>query len=289
MLDYKKQRKLIALSVLVGIVVVVLTIIYIVNLWTPVPESEKVYQVGKVEYVSKTNEDVLKDYYNDISKMLMNNELDKLVSLVSDDYMKYYNYTANDVKEYIASKKVTNKKLQLSSSTIYNISGYSKVFHLNIKPAGEVYSLDVVVMEKSPNDYKIAFDKFVDVKENAYDKTIESVGLSIKKMTRFLTSVEYKVRITNNYDKAISINANNEFDALNLVTNGNQGIVKKPITLDFANVNVKIPAKSSREYTAVYNIDTSSDYAAYTVMLLKGVAYEGIAGIKNLEFYVNNI
>lgn len=289
MLDYKKQRKLIALSVLVGIVVVVLTIIYIVNLWTPVPEGEKIYQVGKVEYVQKTNEDVLKEYYNDISKMLMNNELDKLVSLVSDDYMKYYNYNAEDLKEYITNKKITNKKLQLSSSSIYNISGYSKVFHLNIKPAGEVYSLDVVVIEKSPNDYRIAFDKFVDVKENAYDKTIESVGLSIKKMTRFLTSVEYKVRITNNYDKAITINSNKEFDALNLVTNGNQGIVKKPITLDFANVNVKIPAKSSREYIAVYNIDTSSDYAAYGVMLLKGVAYEGIVGIKNLEYYINNI
>jgi len=252
----------------------------------PRPEKEKVYEVGEVELVQKSDEDILLKHYENISKMLMESDLDKLASLVSEEYLEYKDYTVEDVKKYITDKGVTGRKLELASSSVYSFNEYTNVFYLDIKASGEVYSLGVVVIEETPNNYKISFDKFVDYKENVYNASLESVGLGIINRTRFLTNVEYRVRITNNYNKAITINSNKEADPLNLV-NGNQGTVRNPITLNFASKVVTIPSGEAREYTVTYNMNGVSDYLIYNVMVLKGVSYEGITGTKNIEYYLN--
>lgn len=286
MLDYNKQRQLIVAVVIGIILVVILTIVYLIFLWTPEPEKEKVYEVGSVDIVQKSEEDILLKYYDEISKMLMASDLDKLASLVSEQYLEYKDYTIEDVKKYIADKNITNKKLELASSSIYSFSEYTNVYYLDIKASGEVYSLGVVVIEESPNNYKLSFDKFVDYKENIYSTSLESIGLVIKNRTRFLTSVDYRVRITNNYDKAITINSKKAANPLNLVSSI-EGTVRSPITLNFSNKVVVIPSGEAREYTVTYNMNGVTDYLVYNVMVLKDVSYEGITGTKDLEYYLN--
>lgn len=283
MLEYERQRKLVVLCVLAIIVVIVLAILYIIGIWMPEPEKEKVFEVGQVEYVKVTDEDVLLQHYETISKLLMNSDIDKLCSLVTNDYLKYNDYTLEDVKKYIEDKNIMNKAVELVNSAIYSIDGYSNVFYLDIKAMGEMYSIGVVVKEYAPGDYEIAFDKFVDYSTESYDSMTNSVNLRVLRTVRFTNSVEYRVRITNGYDKPVTINSDKATAGLILVSSSSQNF-KQPIMLDFANQAVTIGEGQAREYNVSYNITEDIDYLLYKVMVLRGVSYTGLTGTSDLEF-----
>jgi len=286
MLDYKKQRQLIIGCVLAIVVVVILSILYLISIWKPEPEKEKVYEVGNVELVEMDEEKVLKEYYKKISDMLMNSKTDEILNLVAEDYMKYYNYTIDDIKAYIENKNILNKKLELSNGQAYLVDGYSSVYSLDIKAMGEIYSLNIVIREKSPDNYTIAFDKFIDYKEHTYSGVSNSVELRVQKRARFTNSVEYRVRVTNNYDNSISINTNKEADGV-ILANANDGTIKNPILLSFTNQIVTLEPGFSKEFDVAYSMEEELDFYAYNVLLLKGVTYSGLNGTSNLEFYMN--
>lgn len=285
MLDYNRQRKLVVLCVVAIILVVVFTVMYLIDVWTPEPEKQKVYEVGVVESNNIDNSDVLMQYYGEVSEMLMNSKLDDICSKVGEDYLKYYGYTLDDVKKYIADKNIMGKRLELVNSAIYSVVGYNNIFYLDIKAEGEVYSLGVIIRETSPEQYTIALDKFIDYKENVVDEFVNSVGFRVQKQARFINNVVYRVKITNNYDKPITINADREVAPLMLVSSSN-GTIKKPLMSSLTAQEVIIESGHSREYDVSYNIENHMDFIEYNVFVLRGVKYEGVDGVSNLEFYM---
>lgn len=285
MLDYNKQRKLVVACAIAIILVVVFAVISLINIWTPEPEKEKVYEVGVVESINVSESDVLMGYYKEMSEMLMNSKVDDICALIGEDYLKYYEYSVNDVKEQITSKNIMGKRLELVNSAIYSVGGYSNVYYLDIKAEGEVYSIGIVIRETSPKQYTIALDKFIDYKENVNSSFVNSVGFSVQKQVRFVNSIEYKVRLTNNYDKAITINSDKEVAPLILVSSSS-GDIKNPIMTGLTAQEVTMASGQAREYTVSYSVTDFTDFIQYNVFVLRGVKYEGLEGTSNLEFYL---
>ena len=113
MLEYEKQRKLVILGVIGIILVIVISIIALINVWTPEKEKEKVFEVGNIDYSKLEEKNPLIDYYTKISKLLMEENLDELVLLVGEDYLKYYNYSSDDIKKYVEDKNPEGEVIEI--------------------------------------------------------------------------------------------------------------------------------------------------------------------------------
>ena len=106
----------------------------------------------------------------------------------------------------------------------------------------------------------------------------------VQSAARFTTSVEYRVRLTNNYDKEIVINSNRAADPIVLATS--DGTYKKPITAVLGNQALKLSKDNAREYVLTYNINDVSDFHYYNILILRDVGYEGLSGTNNVQFNI---
>ena len=282
MLDYDKQRDLIKLFTLGVILVVIFTVIALVLIWKPEKEKEKVFEVGKVDSVILGEGAILNNYYEQISKWLMEEDLDSIVSLVAEDYLEYNKQTRQDVKEYLSGKGIIGKNLELIESRTYSVPGYSSVYYLDIKAVNEIYSLTVVIREVSPNNYTIAFDKFIDYSRNLYNETVNSIQMEIYERVRYTNSVEYTFRLKNNYDRSVTINSNNQANSVLLVSTSSTA--KSPALNTMAAIQVKLETGQFRPFTVVYNMKDEFDYLTYNTLVLKDVLYDGMQGTTNIEY-----
>ncbi len=284
MLDYEKQRKLIILFIIGVVLVIIFSIIALVFIWTPKVEKEPEYQVGIVENVNIQEVDMLNKYYNQISEMFIKKDINTILSLVGEDYLEFNGYDNNDMQKYLDSKSVLGKRLELVNSNTYMIAGYSNVYYLDLKVVNEIYSLNIIVREISPENYTITFDKFIDYKENVYNDTVNSVGLDIYEQVRYVNSVEYRFQLTNHYGEEITINNNSLASAI-LLVNG-QSMVKRPIMTTLSTSKIKLDFGDRRNFTAVFPIEDSMDYLSYNNLVLKDIVYSGIQGTTDIEYRI---
>ena len=281
MLDYEKQRQLVIVFILGVILVVIVSIVALVLIWLPESEEE-VFEVGQVKSESISVNDILIKYYNQISELLLNEDTDKLYSLVGSDYLEYNELTKEDVIEYLKDKGVMGKRLELVTTRTYNVPNYSNVYYLDIKATNEIYSIGVVVREISPENYTITFDKFIDFSKDVYKSTVNSVEMHIFERVRYTNSVEYKFKITNNYAKSIVVNNNSLAQAILLA--GAQSQAKQPVMTTLSTTRITLEPGDYRPFSAVFNIGDTYDYWLYNTLVLKDVLYDGMLGTTNIEF-----
>lgn len=284
MLDYEKQRKLVILFMIGVVLVVIFLIVSLIVIWTPEPEKELEYQVGVVENISVKEQDMIQRYYTKISEMFIKQDFESIFSLIGEDYLNFNEYNKDDVKKYLNQKSVLGKRLELVDSKTYMVDGYSNVYYLDFKVANEIYSLNVVVREKSPENYTIAFDKFIDYKEDVYNDTINSIGLNIYEQIRYTNSVEYRFKLTNHYSNEVTINNNSLANAVLLV--GTQAVSRVPIMTTLATTKVKLKFGDRRNFTAVFPIKDELDYISYRNLVLKDVVYSGLQGTTDIEYTI---
>ena len=286
MLDYEKQRQLVIVFILGVILVVIFSIVALVFIWLPEKEEEEVFEVGKVKSESFQEEDILIKYYNQIANMFLQEDTDKIYSLVGKDYLEYNKLTKEDVKKYLEDKGILGRKLELVTTRSYNVPGYSNVYYLDIKATNEVYSIGIVIREISPENYTIAFDKFIDFSKDIYSETVNSIEMQIFERVRYTNSVEFKFKLTNNYDKKVVINSNSLAHAILLV--GAQSKAKQPIMTTLSTARIELQPGAYRPFSAVFNIDDTYDYWMYSTLVLKDVLYDGMEGTTNIEYSLTN-
>lgn len=282
MLDYEKQRQLVIVFILAAILVVIGSIIALVFIWAPEKEEEKIFEVGVVDSVGYTEEDIVETYYRELAQLFMDEDLDKIYSLIGQDYLEYMELNRADIDKYLEEKGILGRQLELVTSAAYLVPGYSNIYYLDIKAVNEIYSIGVVVREISPNNYTITFDKFIDCSEDVYKATVNSVSMDIYKRVRYTNSVEYRFTLTNTYNKSIVINNNSLSNAMLLVSP--ESTAKQPLMNTLSTVQVKLEPEDFRGFVAVYNINDSYDYIMYNTLVLKDVAFDGIQGVTDIEF-----
>lgn len=286
MLEYEKQRKLILIFIMAVIIVIVISIAALILIWTPEEEKPKEFAVGEIETNTVTEQNIILKYYDEISELLLLEDIETIYNMLSEDYLAYNKYDKEDIKDYLVSKGILGRNLELVTTSTYSIPEYSNVYYLDIKAVNEVYSLGVVIKETSPEDYTISFDKFIDCSTESYKTAVNSIELNIYETVRFTNSVMYKFMLTNNYDKEVYINDNSLANAVLLVSSA--GIVKQPIVNTLSISQIKLQPQQSRPFSAVYNINDEYDYLTYNTLVFKDIRYEGIQGVTDIQFIINN-
>lgn len=283
MLDYEKQRQLIVVFTLGVILVVIFVIIALVFIWLPENEEEKeTFEVGKVNYTNVQESDIIVKYYNTLSNMLLYEKIDEIYPLVANDYLEYNELSKQSIEEYLHKKGVLGKNMELTTSKTYSIPGYNKVYYLDLKAANEMNSIGIIIKEFSPENYTIAFDKFVDFSKDIYSSTVNSIGLKVLERIRNIDSVEYKIRITNNYDKNVVINNKSVANAVLLISSDSKA--KVPVMNTLATKKVELIPGESRNITTIYQISDEYDHILYNTLVLKGVSYGETYGETDIQY-----
>ena len=281
MLDYDGQRKAITIFVLGVVLVIIVTIFVLIFIWIPKEEKEEKqeYKVGIVESKTIQESDVVNKYYDEIYVLILNNDIDRLYELLSTDYIEYNEYDKDKITEYLRNKEILGKSLELVQYESIFLIGYNNVYSLDLKVKNEAYSLNVIIKETAPEEYTISFDKFIDYSKNVYDETI---NMNIYAVVRYVNSVEYDFKLTNNYSKEVKINSSNAVTPILLVSTQEKS--KRPIMTTLPTSEIVFKSKESRNFKAVFNIEDVYDYITYNTLVLKNIEYTGIVGTSNLEF-----
>lgn len=283
-MDYESQRKLIIVFILATVLTIIITIAVLVFIWLPDDDSnkEQEYVVGKIEQQSSTEEAIVEKYYKQLYILFLNNDLDTIYNLVGKDYLEYFDYDKQNIIDYLREKSILTRGVELVQYKSYVLSGYSTVYEFDLKVKDEAYAINVVIREKSPNNYTLAFDKFIDYTENAYSATKDSIKLDIYKKIRYTNSVQYEIKLTNGYNKNVKINAGGSGNPIILVNS--QGEARRPVMTTLSATEVTIEPNQDRTFTAVFDIEESYDYLTYNTLVIKDSQFEGIQGTDNLEF-----
>ena len=285
MLSYDKQRQLLIVCILGIILTVIIAIATLFFIWRSKPEKQYVFEVGKVESTIFEKEDVIQKYYKDFEKKLHDSDTEGILALVGEDYLEYNQFTKEDVRKYLEESNMYGKSITLEKSLAYSADGYNNVYVLDIKSDGEFYSLNVVIREKSPEKYTIAFDKFIDYSEKVYNGAVESIALNVLERVRYTTAVTYRFRVMNNYHEAIIINSNKSNNPIPIVSTKTQNS-KQAVTSTIMNMDLRIEPNTAREFEATYSILNPSDYYNYNVFVLNEVKYQNVDGTMNLEYRI---
>lgn len=286
-MEYETQRKLIVVFILTVIVVVIMTLVALVFIWLPdnnIEEDEK-FTVGKIERQETTEEAVVEKYYKQLYVLVINNDLDAICDLVGQDYLEYFELEEQDIIDFLREKSILTKGLELVQYKSFYLDGYSNVYEFDLKAKDEAYAINIVVREKSPNNYTIAFDKFIDCTKDTYTATKDSVKLDIYKTVRYTNSVQYELKLTNYYNKNIKLNTN--LSATPIILVNSQSEVRKPIFTTMSAIEVELEPNQTRAFTAVFDVEDEYDYFTYNTLVIKDSQFEGIQGADNLEFTLN--
>ena len=285
MLDYESQRKLIVVFILATILIGIVTLVFLVYIWMPEPkaeESKQQFEVGKVTVSDSSEKGIVQKYYKEIYTLLLNNDIDSIYAKTGEDYLKFNNMDKEALRQFIVDKGVMSRGVELQQYQSYSVPGYTAVYELDLKVKEQAYSINVILREVGPDDYTIAFEKFIDCIEDVHKQTLNSVELDIYKRIRYTNSIQYEFKLTNNYDKVVKINANREASPVILVNT--QSKVQQPIMSNMITAEFSLNPNEVRDCTAVFKIDSTYDYLSYIKMVIKGVEYTGITGTSNLEF-----
>lgn len=285
-MDYETQRKLVAIFIMSVILVVIMAIIALVFIWLPDDEGEgQAFVVGKVNSQETSEDAIVKKYYKQIYVLFLNNDLDGICKLVGKDYLEYFKLDEQDIIGYLRDKSVLTKGLELVEYKSFILPGYSNVYEMDLKVKDKAYSINIVLRESSPNNYTIAFDKFVDHEADVYTFTKNSVKMDIEERIRYTNSVQYEIKLTNCYNKNIKINSGAGVNSIFLVNL--QGEARKPIMTTLAATEITLEPNEFRTFTAVFNIEETFDYITYNTFVIKDSQFEGIQGADDLEFTLN--
>ncbi len=288
MLDYETQRKLIIVFVLAAILTIIVTIVALVFIWLPSKENisdEKVFEVGKVEQPAYTEEVVVENYYKQMYILFRNNDLDAIYDLVGKDYLEYFKYDKEDVINLLRDKSVLTRGLELVQYKSFLVSGYTNVYELDLKVKDEAYTINIVIRETSPNEYTIAFDKFIDYGEDTYTSTKNSIKLEIYKKIRYTNSIQYDFKLNNGYNKSVKINSGASGNPLILINS--QGKTRRPVMTTLSVAEIELSSGQGRSFTAVFDIEDTYDFITYNTLVIKNVQFDGMHGADNLEFTIN--
>ena len=281
-IDRERQLSLLLIS---GIVlVVIITVLVLIRIWTKPNKKEEIttYEVGKINITKNiSQEDYVKRYFSQLANYMRNANYDELYKLVGEDYKSYKNLTKEGLIDYLKVQNVIGQILELKTYERASINGYNNVYTLNLKQKEGIYDINIVVREISPNVYTIAFDGFLSSENISYNTTVDSVNLSINKVTCYSNSVEFDVTIKNTSINKIDLNKNYKLEGILLKIS--DGSIVYPENTILGGTTKTIDQNRSFNCKLIYNVNNSL-MSSMNSLILADVYYYGRGITKNIEF-----
>ena len=277
MIDFGDRKDLLVLFI-IGILVVVAAMIFsLIMIWTP--KEEKVeFAVGDViQFDSISDEYKINMYLKDFSKLIVNNEYEKLYKYVGQDYIEYSGMDVGKLKQKFEQSNIAGQELILENYETKKINGYNNIYILTVASKKDNSSIRMTIREKSPRQCTIAFEDFLLLEKTLLTKVSENITLELLQTRYMSNNVIYDLRITNKNPYSVYINSTEKNGSF--LINYNDDLIAEQNQFIDSNVLELVPGEI-QEFNLVYdirNIDLTK---------IKGIT---LRDVKSTNDRVNNI
>lgn len=219
--EIENNPRLFVIVLITGIAAIVVFAIYmLVLVWLPdanTTENENETQpLGKFTVENVSTETVLNRYSVKILNNLYSGNMDLISDMVLPEYLSFMGVNKSGLELLLKQKGLIGNTLQAASYKSINHPKYGKVFEVTLSNIGNTYSTKILVIEKSPNDFKISFDGFVGMDKTVKTTTTDGLKLDILEIREQTTTTSMKIRITNVSGHTIILNNQNSYENLYL-------------------------------------------------------------------------
>lgn len=223
-----ENQKLVKILFACIIAVIIIALIILIILWSNFfsnnsSESDENVVTSKLgEYIPNdySRENVLTYYLRNVTNLISNAEYKELYSLLSDDYIEYYNLTEDTFKELLQSKKILGYKMTYNNYTYASLSGFN-VYSVELISEDKTSSIVLDLIEEKPNHYNITFDGYIMEVDTEYEKINNGLKLGIDKLTYFNDRIVCNTTLTNLNNYNVYVNANNSYENIYFVDSSN--------------------------------------------------------------------
>ena len=261
--DERKETKILVLCVLGAICVIVISIIALIGIWTPEYKEEVEQEkqtvsdsIGSYENIQYSVDEQVAKYSEDIINYISTKNIDKIYEITSPEYLEYFNMDKESLRKDLENKGFYGLVLtsnKYNTSTIHN----NKYFRLSLNTKNNNYVDGTInIIEYSPNDYKIAFDKFVFYKKEPIKYVREDLQITVSEQVAFDTLYNVTISITNNSNDTVYLNNNEEYEFICLVNNSGNEI--GTATHLYAGQVVELPRNKTINMELSFSIDDMS-------------------------------
>lgn len=161
-------------------------------------------------YTEANYDEVKKEYYSNLlTNLLKFNNVEKLYSITSLDYLNSNSLNEQNFKNFLIKNNLISNSIEIISCDIF-AQGNSRVYRFYYKAYSDYKYVNVI--EKNPNEYEISFDQDIsNISEytDTYNGSNSNVDCELKLTEKGEDYVRFNLRVTNNNAQDIYINLNN--------------------------------------------------------------------------------
>ncbi|MEG1990100.1 MAG: hypothetical protein RR144_03790 [Clostridia bacterium] len=223
--EIKENPKLLGIITITSIFAILILVIFlIVIIWMPKSKDNKELTVknddkivlGNYTQIDMTEKKVIEKYSREILNIFSSNDELQLNYIVLPEYLKFRNIGKSELKKVLTQKGIIGKKIRLSDYKAMINPRYGKIFEINVQSYDNLYSDKLLLIQKSPNNYKISFDNFIGLNTNVKSCVKEGFKLDISEIKELTTMVSINMTITNISGHSIIINKENNYENIYL-------------------------------------------------------------------------
>jgi len=273
--EMRNETKIVISCVLSAICVIIVAIIVLIGIWTgdndKSDKEEKNHVVNSLGYyntIKYEEKEQISKYADDVITYLTTQNMDELHRITNPEYLEYFNLDKDGLKKVLTQKGMLGKVLTTNKYDLAKL-GTNRYIRINLVTKNSAFVNDNInIIEYSPNDYKIAFDKFVFYKKEPTNYVREDLQITISNQVAFDNMYKLNVNIKNNTDNAVYINSERAYEFMYLDTS-TQGEMRPAVHL-YAGQEVAIEKNKSINMNLEFNID---DMTANTInqLIIKDV------------------
>lgn len=215
----ENPRLLVIVLATAAVAVGVFAIFLLILVWTPDTGTDALDNPREVkqklgtftrQYINE--KDVVERYCKDILNIFASGNMDLVKRIVLPEYLEFRNITSSDLQRVLTQKGVLGKTLDFTTYSALTHPKYGRVYEVNVQAFDGSYSDKMLIIQKSPNDYKVSFDGFVGLSKETKSVTRDGLKLEIKEIKELTTVTTVKFTLTNESGRSIFINKENNYE-----------------------------------------------------------------------------
>lgn len=229
--------------------------------------SEGNTNIGKYSVVTVSREAQLKVYASDLIQKIQSSDIDGIYELLDPGYVEYFNVTKTSLEQNLKSKMILGKKLEMPKYKFAN-TGDKNVFVVEYSSLDSYINGKINIIEKSPNNYSIAFDDFI-----AYDKepknfVQDGLSLTVSNQVWFSTRCSFDVTFKNLNETSYIYNSNGSYENNYLILGS--GTELRTLSTVVSGDSIELAKNAEIKYKLEFNISELS-FATVKGILVKDI------------------
>lgn len=290
--QYFDDKKIATICSIGIAIVLIIAIVVIVSLWRnafSIPDTTNQIVdtttsentgIGTYETVNMTRQLQIQAYVTQIATAFQAEDIETIYNMVSPDYLEYFSMDKDTLKTSLENKGIYGKKIEMSDVTASTLKGYT-IMTISYSTNNGKITGNLNVIERSPNNFKIAFDDFIMYIKDPVEYIVDGFKLTLSNQVYFTNSIRMAANLKNMNTDTYIINTNGLYE--NHYLKLSNGAEYRTLSSILIGEERRMEPGSEMNYRLEFSLPTNS-YSSIRSILIKDIANEKTNISKTYEF-----